>query len=200
MPIPRLPPETVNRIAAGEVVERPASAVKELVENAVDAGVTRIEIDIADGGKSLIRVADDGCGIPEAELALALERHATSKFDGEDLVNDAGFARMGRVHSAGWDGMGCIPSRFTLGFTKSIDNRRGDPGNQDTGILSEEAFGHSGFGGSIGFADPRLGLSFGRGMDRQGPGTLLNPRGQSLIDATYESLGYVEAGGNWVRG
>lgn len=118
----------------------------------------------------------------------------------DDLVDDASFARMGRVNSAGWDEMGCIPSRFTLGFTKSIDNRRGDPGNQDTGILSEDAFGHSGFGGSIGFADPRLRLSFGYAMNKQGPGTLLNPRGQSLIDATYTSLGYVEAGGNWVRG
>ncbi len=115
------------------------------------------------------------------------------------LVDEASFARMGRVNSAGWDQMGSIPSRFTLGYVKSIDNRRESPGNQDTGILSEDAFGHSGFGGSIGFVDPRAHMSFGYAMNKQGPGTLLNPRGQSLIDAAYTSLGYVEAGGNFVK-
>ena len=118
---------------------------------------------------------------------------------GERLVDKASFARMSRTHSAGWDQFGLIPSRFTLGYVKSIDNRRGDPGNQDTGILSEAAFGHSGFGGSIGFADPENRMSFGYTMTRQGPGTLLNARGQSLIDAAYRSLGYVEAGGNQVK-
>ena len=131
--------------------------------------------------------------------ARALARlYAVLAAGGGGLVDEASFARMSRVNSAGWDAMGCIPSRFTLGYTKSIDNRRQAPGNQDTGILSEEAFGHSGFGGSIGFADPRRRLSFGYTMTRQGQGTLLSSRGQSLIDATYRSLGYVEAGGNWV--
>src|SRR5688500_10346636 len=93
MSIRRLPEHLVNRIAAGEVVERPASALKELVENAIDAGAVRIAVSLGGGGTSSIEVADDGCGMSPADLALALERHATSQLPGEEIesVTTLGF-------------------------------------------------------------------------------------------------------------
>lgn len=91
--IRRLPETLVNRIAAGEVIERPASALKELVENSIDAGATRIAVNLSEGGLGRIEVTDDGCGMNPADMALALERHATSKLpdDAIELVSTLGF-------------------------------------------------------------------------------------------------------------
>ena len=100
MPIRRLPPETVNRIAAGEVVERPASAVKELVENALDAGARRVEVQADGGGLTRLLIADDGCGMAPDQLALAVERHATSKLE----PDDAGDVDLLRIFTLGFRG------------------------------------------------------------------------------------------------
>jgi DNA mismatch repair protein MutL len=131
MSIRRLPEHLVNRIAAGEVVERPASALKELVENAVDSGASRIAVRLAGGGVDLIEVTDDGCGMDRAEMALALERHATSKlpddaieavttlgFRGEALPSIASVARLtieSRVRPSTGSGQ-------TEGWARTVDN------------------------------------------------------------------------------
>lgn len=117
---------------------------------------------------------------------------------GAPLVNEATVATMGRVESAsGVDATLLLPSRFSLGFVKAVDNRQLAPDNSI--ILSEEAFGHPGMGGSIAFADPKARMSFGYAMNRQGAGAGLNERGQSLIDAAYRSLGYrSNVSGRWV--
>ena len=116
-PIIRQLDETaINQIAAGEVVERPASAIKELVENAIDAGASRIDVDYADGGKRLIQVTDNGCGIASEDLALAMSRHATSKIDGSDLLNIQSFGFRGdALPSLGAVGKLTLTSRTATG-------------------------------------------------------------------------------------
>ncbi len=116
MTIRRLPDILVNRIAAGEVVERPAAAAKELVENAIDAGATRIDVAIRDGGRSFLLVSDNGCGMDAADLALAIERHATSKLQDDDLTH---------IMSLGFRGE-ALPSIAAVSRMSIATRRRGD--------------------------------------------------------------------------
>lgn len=106
---------------------------------------------------------------------------------------------LGAVESAAWDAVILAPTRFGLGFVKSVDNRYLSGGDSEGVLLSEDAFGHNGIGGSIGFADPRAKISFGYVMNQQGTGVGINDRGQSLVDAVYRALGYRRAhgGGVW---
>jgi CubicO group peptidase (beta-lactamase class C family) len=122
---------------------------------------------------------------------------------GGSLVDKDTLARMGRVSSAtGVDANLLLSSRFSLGYMKSTDNRRALNGGgvTDSAILSEDAFGHVGMGGSIGFASPESKMAFGYTMNKMGPSILLNDRGQVLVDAAYQSLNYTSnQSGSWIK-
>lgn len=118
------------------------------------------------------------------------------------LVKPSQVAIMGQVSSAcARDAAILVASRFAAGFVKTMDNRHLAPNDQEGILLSEEAFGHSGMGGALGFADPKAKLSFGYAMNQQGSGVGINERGQSLVDATYRALGYhqINEGGSWFK-
>jgi len=136
MSIRRLPEHVVNRIAAGEVVERPASALKELVENAIDAGARRVSVSLMAGGVDLIEVIDDGCGMTPADMALALERHATSKLP-DKLLDDGAIQA---VETLGFRGE-ALPSIASVARLTLESRVRGAEGWRrvvDNGALAEE--------------------------------------------------------------
>jgi DNA mismatch repair protein MutL len=128
VPIRQLSQVEINRIAAGEVIERPASAIKELVENAIDAGSTSIEIIAQNGGLSLLRVTDDGCGMDEADLSLCIERHATSKLPAGNLqdIRTLGFRGEALPSLGSVAALRIVtrPTGLARGFEISIENGR----------------------------------------------------------------------------
>jgi DNA mismatch repair protein MutL len=130
MAIRLLPPVLVNRIAAGEVIERPAAAVKELVENAIDAGASRIDVSVKEGGQQLIAVTDNGAGMTAQELVLAVERHCTSKLPEDDLL---------RIASLGFRGE-ALPS---IGAVSRLRITSRPPGAQNAWEIAVEAGGKS---------------------------------------------------------
>ncbi len=143
-----------------------------------------------------------GGGVTNARGLAGLYRPLAlgGAWDGVRLLSADHITRMSQVSVAtGCDATLMMPTRFGLGFMRSMDNRHRPTGDMESMVIGRSAFGHAGAGGSIGFADPECGLSFGYSMNRMGAGILLNERGQALVDATYRALGYrTDAPGCWV--
>ena len=157
--IHRLPPDLANQIAAGEVVERPASVVKELVENAIDAGARRISIAVELGGKKLIRVEDDGEGMDADDARLAIERHATSKIvRAEDLgaIDTLGFRGEARRYTPhltiGRPGRGEPPRELALELAAMAEFYGGTMNVDEVTIFSSELTRHGPVYDPLGFA------------------------------------------------
>jgi len=163
--IRRLPVGLVNRIAAGEVIERPASVVKELVENAIDAGATRVLVEIEDGGLGLIRVVDDGCGIPAEQLPLALAEHATSKLETDDDLF--------RISTKGFRGE-AIASIASVSHMRILSRVAGENAAHEVESRGGEHGGVQAAGGNVGTTVEVRNLFFNTPARRKfmkGPGT-----------------------------
>src|SRR5205085_1131007 len=120
--------------------------------------------------------------------------------DGVRLVDQPQLVQMAAVSSASErDASIGVPTRWALGFAKTVDNRHLAPADRSSVLWSEDAFGHPGMGGSCGFADPVARMSFGYSMNKHGAGTGLDERGQSLVDAAYRALGYRLTNGGWFQ-
>ncbi|MGW6933267.1 serine hydrolase domain-containing protein [Lentzea sp. NPDC054927] len=118
-------------------------------------------------------------------------------YNGVRLVEESQIPQMSITAVSGQDAVVGVPSRFSLGFQKQVNNSHLPPNDAEGLQMPEDAFGHTGMGGSLGFADPKARISFGYTMNKQGPGLALNSRGQSLVDALYRSLGYHQSNGTW---
>jgi CubicO group peptidase (beta-lactamase class C family) len=206
-----LPPEHEPRVAATQPAEAPAAGaeIPSFYRSAMADPTSIAALVMMNSGSVFAPGWIDTREARAAELpafggignarALAAMYRALA-IGGDGLVDAEELAAMGAVTSAtSVDAVMLVPTRWSTGFVKSVDNSERGPGDRDGVVLSEEAFGHVGMGGSIGFVDPRARMSFGYTMNRQGMAVGLDARGQGLVDAAYRVLGYrqPERGGSW---